>query len=298
MPTSRPYRDAEDLRRLQHYNATHIAADPRGWLTPGDIPHRLFNTGRRHAPSDLLRLWEDDDGNIVGWAIAVPPKGFDLQTHDASVLAEMLVWAESRLTADSIEADVWEGDTLKQAFFAQHGFAPNPETLPYSVTYRSLDDVPPVPSLPDGFSIRVAAGVHEAGKLAEVHAGAFGSKWTAESYAQVMQSPGYAAEREFVVVAPDGRFAAFTVTWQDMVNQIGYFEPVGTHADFQRRGLARAMMIHAMHTMRAAGMTEACVAHEHAEENPASAGLYAALGFVARYRTHLWVKHRQTASQE
>jgi ribosomal protein S18 acetylase RimI-like enzyme len=164
---------------------------------------------------------------------------------------------------------------------------------PHAVTLRTLDDLPPVPRLPDGFSIRTAAGVHEAEALAAVHAGSFGSNWTVAHYAHVMESPGYAAEREWVVVAPDGRFAAFAVTWYDALNQLGYFEPVGTHADFRRMGLARALMIHAMHAMRAAGMTHASVAHEAAEENPASAALYAALGFTPQYSTHLWVKHRE-----
>lgn len=288
---SRPYRDASDLARLQHYNAAQIAHDACGWLHPGDIPHRLFNSGRRHKPADLLRLWEDDAGEIAGWALIIPQKGFDVQSHHATVIAKALAWVESSLTADSIETELWDGDAFRAAIYTQHGFAPNPDA-PYAVTLRALDNLPPVPRLPDGFSIRAAAGVHEAEALAAVHAGSFGSQWTAAQYAQVMESPGYAAEREFVVVAPDGRFASFTVTWHDALNRLGYFEPVGTHPDFRRLGLARAMMIHAMQAMRAAGMTHASVVHEAAQENPASAALYAALGFTLQYNTHLWVKNR------
>lgn len=137
--------------------------------------------------------------------------------------------------------------------------------------------------------------MHEAAALLAVHASAFNSKGTVEQYARVMESPGYAAEREFVVVAPDGRFAAFTVTWHDERNSIGYFEPVGTHADFRRMGLARAVMIHAMHHMRAGGMRHAWVVHEAAEDNPASAGLYASLGFRMQFRTLMWVKARSVS---
>ena len=292
MVYSRPYRDAADLARLQQYNAAQIAQDACGWLHPGDIPHRLFNSGRGHQPSDLLRLWEDDAGAIVGWAMFIPQKGFDVQSHDAAVIAEALAWAESSLTADTIETEVWDGDAFRTAILTQHGFAPDPDALPYSLTHRTLDDLPPVPALPEGFSIRAAAGVEEAAALAAVHAGSFGSQWTAAQYARVMESPGYTAERELVVVAPDGRFAAFTVTWHDTLNRIGYFEPVGTHLDFRRIGLARALMIHGMHTMRANGMTQAWVLHESAEENPASAALYAGLGFRQQFSTRLWVKHR------
>lgn len=293
MTYSRPYRDANDLVRVQDYSATQITHNARGWLYPGDIPHRLFNGGRKYNPTDLLRLWEDDAGEIVGWALAIPEKSFDVQSHDASVIIEALAWVESTLTDDIIKTELYDGDTFRAAIFAQHGFAPDPAALPYTVTLRALDDLPPVPDLPNGFSIRTAAGVHEAELLAAVHAGSFGSQWTTAQYAQVMTSPGYAAEREFVVVAPDGRFAAFTVTWHDTLNQIGYFEPVGTHADFRRMGLARAMMIHAMYAMRTAGMTHASVVHEAIQENPASVALYTALGFAPQYNTRLWLKNRE-----
>lgn len=289
---ARPYRTADDLARLQHYNATHIAHDICGWLYPGDLAHRLFSSGRRHAPADLLRLWEDETGAIVGWALVIPPKSFDIQSHDADVIAEALAWVQTTLTAPRIETELHDADTFRPLIFAQQGFVPDPDALPYTVTMRTLNDLPPVPTLPEGFSIRAAAGVHEAAALVAVHAASFGSQWTEAQYAGVMQSPGYAADREFVVVAPDGRFAAFAVTWHDPLNRMGYFEPVGTHADFRRLGLARALMTHALHAMRAVGMTRASVAHEAAQDNPASAGLYAALGFTPQYTTRSWVKAR------
>lgn len=297
MTRSRPYHDADDVAHLQHYNVTHIQHDPCGWLHPGDIPHRLFNSGRRHNPSDILRLWLNDADEIVGWAIAIPPKGFDIQSHDAAVMGEALVWVQDSLTADTIETEVWDSDTFRTSIYTQHGFAPDPDALPYAVTVRALETLPPVPPLPPGFSIRAAAGVHEADLLAAVHAASFGSQWTGVQYAHLMETPGYAAEREFVVVAPDGRFAAFTVTWHDTLNQQGYFEPVGTHADFRRMGLARALMIHAMHKMRAAGMTHAQVVHESDQDNPASAALYATLGFTRQFSTRLWTRNKSASTR-
>lgn len=293
MTHSRPYQHSSDLTRLQQYSAVQSAQNACGWLHPGDLAHRLFNGGRRHNPADLLRLWEDESGAIAGWALMVPPGSFDVQSHDASVIAAALAWAESTLTADSIETELYDDDLFRTAIFAQHGFAPDPDATPYTVTIRALDDLPSMPALPDGFSIRPVAGVQEAELLAAVHAGSFNSGWTPAQYTQVMESPGYAAERELVVVAPDGRFAAFTVIWLDTFNQLGYFEPVGTHRDFRRLGLARALMIHALHLMRAAGMTHTSVVHEAAQDNPASAGLYAGLGFAPQFTTRLWTKNRQ-----
>lgn len=103
-----------------------------------------------------------------------------------------------------------------------------------------------------GFSFRSARGMEEAAALTAVHNGAFGSIWTPELYRYVMQSPGYAPERELVIQAPDGTFAAFTVTWHDPLNRMGLFEPVGVHRDFQRRGFGRALMLYGLQRLAAA----------------------------------------------
>ena len=51
---------------------------------------------------------------------------------------------------------------------------------------------------------------------------------------------------------------------------------------FQRKGLGRALMTHVMQHMREEGLKTAIV--WHGDDNPASTGLYAALGFQRRYR--------------
>ena len=75
---------------------------------------------------------------------------------------------------------------------------------------------------------------------------------------------------------PNEALAAFTVTWHDSVNRTGLLEPVGTHPDHRRRGLGRAVVLHTMHQMRAAGMTHATVANSGTNE--ASRKLYRAWG--------------------
>lgn len=288
----RPYRGAADLTCLQHFNATQIATNPVGWLQPGDLPHRLYNGYREHDPAQLLHIWEDDAGEIVGWAFTYPDDAFDIQAHNPVVIWTALRWIESTLTADTLETDLWRGDDPRRATLLEGGYTEVPDEPPYYVTARPLHDPLPAVTLPDGFSIRAAAGVDDAARSAAVHAGAFDSDWTTGEYARVMRSPGYDPAREFVVVAPDGRFAAFAVTWHDSHNRTGYFEPVGTHADFLRRGLARAVMLYAMRAMQSAELVTAIVIHEPPEENPAPAGLYRGLGFQTQYTTHLYHKTR------
>jgi ribosomal protein S18 acetylase RimI-like enzyme len=77
---------------------------------------------------------------------------------------------------------------------------------------------------------------------------------------------------------PNEALAAFTVTWHDSVNRAGFLEPVGTHPDHRHRGLGKAVVLHAMHQMRAAGMTHATVANTGTDE--ASRALYEACGMT------------------
>ena len=146
----------------------------------------------------------------------------------------------------------------------------------FSFTRHDLSRLPDA-ELPPGFRFHQAT-VADAAILADVHNHSFTNKWDAESYAAVFRSPHM--EYELVVIAPDGRCGAFTNVWVDTVNRSLLFEPVGTHADFRRRGLAKALMIHALRRMgRERGIKCAYVGHEPPAKNPASGPLYAAVGF-------------------
>jgi ribosomal protein S18 acetylase RimI-like enzyme len=67
--------------------------------------------------------------------------------------------------------------------------------------------------------------------------------------------------------------------WLDEANKTVEFEPVGTHPDYRRLGLGRAMLLHGMHQARAAGATHATVACLGAPRHPEARGLYYSVGF-------------------
>ena len=79
------------------------------------------------------------------------------------------------------------------------------------------------------------------------------------------------------------------MTWLDELNKIGYFEPVGVHQDFHRRGLGRALMLESFRDMQRMGMVSAEVGHEI--ENSAASGLYSSLGFQLAHEIADYIKH-------
>ena len=286
----RPYRDGRDLDLLQTFNGESFAAtDGCGYLHPGDIPHHVYNGNKHYDPPDLLSIWEDEDG-VAAWVLAQPRhKGFDAQIRpglrSSAFAAEVLAFAEKR-TIEVMQQHQIDGDEVE--FYAYQCDAETAETLrelgwkkspdaPWTINRICLEDAPEGP-LPDGYRMRAVKGLEEAAAIAGAHAAAFpGAKWTPELYRYVMESPGYDPKREFVVVAPDGTLAAFTVTWHDPISKTGLFEPVGTHADYRRRGLGKALLRFGMGEMKRAGMKSAIVMN--APTNEASIALYRSCGF-------------------
>ena len=293
----RAYQKAEDLQRVQAalmrwtQQAGHC-----NYLHKGDIGHRLFNGGYGHPPEDLLHYWTDDDDNIAAFALLYPPwDSFDLQLAPSLFLtdvhAALFDWCEGQTLqriqkkTDPLVLEGFDCDPRYIAFLEARGYTRRRHFL--TLTRHDLDSIPAA-SLPDGFRFHHARAVDAAG-LADVHNHSFTNKWTAESYRQVFQAPHM--EHEIAVVAPDQRFAAFVNVWADTLNRSLLFEPVGTHADFRRRGLAKALMAYALKRMQAEhDLTCAYVCHAPPDKNPAAAALYASVGFKKLHSIHEYAK--------
>ena len=297
---ARHYAGTEDLYRAQAALMQWVRQ--RGhcnYLHSGDIGHRLFNGCVDYDPADMMRYWLDEAGEICAFALLFPHwEGFDLQVapslwlsawHEAIFDAcerETLRLAERfGLEMKEVAVEAFDCDPAYVAFVEARGYAHAKHSI--TLTRRDLVDLPPAP-LPAGFRFNEATA-EDAALLADVHNHSFSAKWNAEKYLKVFRAPHM--EYELVVVAPDGRFAAFTNVWVDAVNRSLLFEPVGTHSDFRRRGIGKALMTYALKRMRAErGIDCAYVCHQPPSKNPASTALYASVGFKPLHAVHEYAK--------
>jgi mycothiol synthase len=139
----------------------------------------------------------------------------------------------------------------------------------------------PCSDLNGGFSLRCCKGELEVAARAKAQYGAFTSSAPFERYLErftnFMRSPVYDHEQDIVAVDAEGQVGAFCIVWPDMVNKVGLFEPVGTHPDFQRKGLGRAVILEGLHRLQALGMKSAIVSTF--EDNLAGIKFYEAVGF-------------------
>ena len=302
----RSYSGSSDLSRVMQFaGECNLLTDWCCSLHPGDVGHFLSNGLAGRDPAPYCFVYEANGSlealllfyaiRSSAWGLLVHP-----QRRDAVVEASLVAWAEQHLrqllTASGsaqewITSEVMECDTLRRDILASRGYVAEP-TADFFVTSRSLRGELPTSVLPDGFSIRAVAGEHEADAVQAVHASAFRRAWHPGDYLQVMRAPSYQSERELVVVAPDGRLAAFLVYWIDPISHSGLFEPVGCHPDFQRRGLTKALLCEGLRRMATQGMTMALVVHEAPDHNPASPALYRSVGFTPKYASHEYRQQR------
>jgi ribosomal protein S18 acetylase RimI-like enzyme len=298
----RPYRATDLNAVLAAVGGWNARSDGCGYLHPGDVCHIMSNALRGRNLDRHFMLYEDPAGEILAvlTLYSALDAAFDLMVHpdcrggdlEPVLLTEgadrvKVLLREAGSEEASLGTDAMDCDTVRRDLLSQQGYSASAHP-PMLYTTRSLGEPIPAPAVPPGFTLRSVAGEHEVEAVCAVHDGSFTPKWTAEEYLAVMRTPGFAIDRELVVVAPDGRFAAFLVYWIDPVSRSGLFEPVGCHRGFQRRGLAAALMYEGMRRMVARGMERAIVNHN--ADNPAAVALYRSVGFRLRYTI---VEHRK-----
>jgi mycothiol synthase len=283
----RPYQSNDLTRVLTFVGECLRDSNFCNWH-PGDIAHWMSNEKRGKDLDKYYWLYEEKNELLA--FVELPPvkwASYTLIVHperrggefEKSLLqhCETAMWQRMQTEGSketSLSIGVAECDKHRLNCLTALGYqAVKRES---AMRRRSLAEPIPAAILPEGFSIRSVAGEHEAALLAEVHNSAFTSKWTAEKYLEVMRSASFKVEHELVVIAPDGRFAAFLIYWLDPVSQSGLFEPVGCHKEFRRQGLTKALMLEGMKRMIEADMETALVGNKI--DNEAASRLYDSIG--------------------
>ena len=157
---------------------------------------------------------------------------------------------------------------------------------------RPLDDVPPVPALPDGIEVRpVTADQMRQIFTADVeafqdHWGGFDS--SDESFQRWLDSPSL--DLSLLLMAWDwdevaaGIVNSIYPAENESLGQLrGWLDSVFTRRAWRHRGLARSLIVRSLHLLKQRGMTTAVLGVD--AENPSGAlGLYERVGFIVQSR--------------
>jgi ribosomal protein S18 acetylase RimI-like enzyme len=245
------------------------------------------------TPADRrTHLWGRPD-RVVAMADCLESTHLDAQVDpdEAAVVGEIIAWFERKATRNELTISFAEGhDWIRDAAWAA-GYLEAPD-LPFGLDMRMAPETVSFIELPEGYSVKsIDADCVDA--RVDVHRAAWEpSLVTREVYERVMVTWPYREVFDIVAVAPNGTFAACCIGWLDPTTRVAEIEPVGTHPDHRRLGLAQAVCAEAIERLSVAGCEEVVIKPRGDDAYPVPRQVYAGMGFEVVNRTRTFRKRR------
>lgn len=229
---------------LELVGRSRARGDPGAIFHPGGLQWWLRRIGRRGF--DVAVLTDNDE--LVGMALR-DESDVIVQTDasHAGDRADLLAWCEAR-ARESAEPEMFvsvaQDDVDLRDLVSRRGYEP---TERYG--YELVDDLaaePAPPELPRGFAMTSLTPA-----LADAHVALHRAAWSRpnapSSYDRrqhdaVTAMPDFRYDLVPIAQAVDGTLAAYCMSWWDPRSAAVEIEPLGTHPDYRRLGLARAIV--------------------------------------------------------
>ena len=296
------------LRTMQKLAVEVWRLDPALVNTDATLGGLAWVWGAGHARSASkwkARIWEEDGGAAAwGWifepststlsatATRSEPATLIWQTHPSrpELLDPVLDWFEAETAG--VERQTSARPALEDAIerLRHHGYERDSEAPWGLLNVRDLVEIE-APNLPDGYRLKTMREIADVPKWVAVHRASWApSKMTEAKYRGAMGTPPFRDDLDFAVEAADGTLVASAIGWYDEENHVGEFEPVGTHPDYRRRGMARALMLFGLRRFRAAGAERVVVGCRGDDEYAIPKRLYESVGFRELSRELRFIK--------
>jgi ribosomal protein S18 acetylase RimI-like enzyme len=225
---------------------------------------------RRAMTQQATVLWADD-GQILAYALfAFPSTVLVFQVHPGArgkgIESQILAWGIERLHTAKAERgrhiSLWcrchESETERRAILEDAHFKP----LPWRDLrlIRSLDLPVPGSTTPPGFVLRLGVSEEQLERYQDLHRAVFDGTSIAFDY---HKSRAYQPDLDLIAVNSDGAFVAFCLCQIKQVTDsggaytVGEIGVIGTHPDFQKRGLGRALMLSGLQRLKERGAKSA-----------------------------------------
>ncbi|HYI14429.1 MAG TPA: GNAT family N-acetyltransferase [Thermomicrobiales bacterium] len=285
----RPFLDAD----FPHLFDLLIACQAAGYVDMELLSTnlRLTLTNPDFDRSDTFLL--ESDERLEAFALLWQGRYLGMLVHPSlrgRLEAQAVAWAERQVTISAVQAPLVilcrDDDELLRGFCEERGYDIFDEELRMG---RSL--LTPLPEFapPAGIVIRPRRGDAEFDAWLALYTEALGPRPAKLRHWRAMRDdPDYESSLDLVAVTDDGRLAGFCFCSIAGVEAAsarvveGRTEPVAVGRDFQRKGLARALISAGLATLREHGAQSAALTTE--VENANAHRLYAALGYRELYR--------------
>lgn len=301
--TSRPMQSDEDFWRVRNFLIATYPITPLGFNW--DV--RRWDGSRFHDEQPAwenrfqgkVQLWETGEGQLVAVANREGEGDAHLQMHPdfRHLEAEMIAWAEAHLAncnpegKQQLEIFVFDYDQQRQHLLERLGYS----KLTHGGVTRRLTLANhrfELPQIAETYTLRTTQSDDLANcqHIADLLNAAFNRNFhTAIEFQNFTRfAPCYRPDLDLVAVASDGTFASYVGIAYDEVNRHAAFEPVCTHPNHQRHGLARTLMLEGLLRLRSLGAADVIV--DTGDRVPANR-LYDSIGFSETQRGSVWCKN-------
>jgi len=290
---SRPYAGQLELRQvIELVHMCRALPDHDPWPPLAEVRHYLRALG--NLPSADLQLWWHGAGALAAagfvWDGEVLLAYIHPQEPREELLAEIVAWGITRARLlgrrngeqPTLLVPICAGDRYAGALLERNRLVAQDWSILRMA--RSLADPIPIPQVPHGFAIRLAASQPDLAAATALYQEIFtaGSSVVQDRLALNRESAGVRAA-ELVAVAPNGVVAAFCMCLADLhfsaqhERHEGWIDWLGTHPAFRQRGLGRAILRAGLQQLRDTGADLALLGT--ASWNTAAQRLFASEGF-------------------
>jgi ribosomal protein S18 acetylase RimI-like enzyme len=226
----------------------------------GDVAWQRFQHAGREDEW-RIKIWEEA-GEPVAWGWVRRASMLQHEIHPRhrgwELHHELLDWFEAEVEGEEPRTSSLSTDAERLDLLRSRGYEVDSESTEFVYHARELSELTE-PTVPEGYRLRTVEP-DDLQQRVEIHQIVWApSRVTVESFTGVQAAWPYRPDLDCVVEAPDGAFAAYCLAWLDPDNRVGELEPVGTHPDHRRRGLASAVCRFALHRLREEGAERAIV---------------------------------------
>ena len=274
------------------------------WI-PSELENLKFGPGGteyRDEEDEYLKIWEafDEAQQITLRIIAVsytkPSGGCWLSVHPnyTSVAREIVLWMWNRVKemkggkVEEVNMKFVVDDDDEDLILLLSDLGFQKGEIDGDKQVRPIDLPVPTYSLPEGYTIRNAVIEKDFLKYREVQMTVFPHivSMSMELLQLFSTASFYQEDLDIVAVDPDGKFAAFCTARIDPLSKIAELEPVGTHPNHRKLGLARAVICESL--KRLEKYRPSAVVILGAAPTDGARRLYESVGFVNEGTRHYW----------
>ena len=204
-------------------------------------------------------VWRREGAGIVGLCISEDGRNdvfVEVLPAHREIYSIILGWIEGTwaVARDTVEIDIFADDERKLHLLQGAGYV----FAKHSRNMRTydLDRVDLDYSMEPGYSIRAFSESPDVeGRIVLVQSAFDNPAYSEKRLRGLLASPAYEGAWDLMVLSGDGTPVSFCVGWREPTTaDAGNIEPVGTHAEYRRRGLAQAVVRECFARMRAAGI--------------------------------------------